>query len=95
MIEQTCKVCPKKFMAREADINRGWAKCCSKSCAAKYKNVTKGKKKKPYSVKVHQVFVDKNDTEYHGFDGIDFPDNYVVPQGASECRLNEEEVVIK
>ena len=35
-IERTCK-CNCKFMARQADINRGWAKYCSKSCAAKYK----------------------------------------------------------
>lgn len=35
-VERTCR-CKSKFMARQADINRGWAKSCSKSCAAKYK----------------------------------------------------------
>jgi len=33
MVEVTCR-CGTKFQAREADVNRGWAKCCSKSCAA-------------------------------------------------------------
>jgi len=35
-VERTCK-CNSKFMARQADINRGWAKSCSKSCAARFK----------------------------------------------------------
>ena len=38
MIERTCARCRKKFMAREADVRRGWAKCCSKSCAASKRN---------------------------------------------------------
>ncbi|WP_317915040.1 hypothetical protein [Cupriavidus sp. TKC] len=29
-----CKVCKKEFTAKVADRKRGWAKCCSKSCAA-------------------------------------------------------------
>ena len=32
-IERTCR-CGNKFKARVADIKRGWAKSCSKSCAA-------------------------------------------------------------
>ncbi|URC15406.1 hypothetical protein JLT2_38 [Paraglaciecola Antarctic JLT virus 2] len=36
MIERTCR-CKVKFMARQADINRGWARSCSKSCAARFK----------------------------------------------------------
>jgi predicted nucleic acid-binding Zn-ribbon protein len=35
MIQRTCSTCGQKFDAREADVRRGWAKCCSKSCAAK------------------------------------------------------------
>lgn len=34
MIEQKCH-CGKKYMAREADIKRGWGKSYSKACAAK------------------------------------------------------------
>ena len=29
-----CKVCKKEFTAKVADRRRGWAQCCSKSCAA-------------------------------------------------------------
>ena len=29
-----CQVCHCRFTRRIADARRGWAKCCSKSCAA-------------------------------------------------------------
>lgn len=29
-----CKCCKKEFKARQADLNRGWGKFCSKSCKA-------------------------------------------------------------
>lgn len=32
--ERICKCCGAKFMARVADVKRGWAKFCSKSCKA-------------------------------------------------------------
>lgn len=35
MKERKCLECQKIFMARTADIKRGWAKFCSKSCKAK------------------------------------------------------------
>jgi hypothetical protein len=41
-VEQTCH-CGKKFTARKADVDRGWAKCCSKSCAATKSNRETGK----------------------------------------------------
>ena len=41
MIERTCK-CGQKFMAKEADVKRGWAKSCSKSCAASATNKKTG-----------------------------------------------------
>ncbi|EMO9523353.1 hypothetical protein KKY53_14715 [Pseudomonas aeruginosa] len=36
MTERICanKSCKKPFMARTADVKRGWAKFCSKSCKA-------------------------------------------------------------
>ena len=34
LIERSCKWCGKLFMAKRADVKRGWAKCCSKSCSA-------------------------------------------------------------
>lgn len=33
--EVKCKCCHRPFMARVADLNRGWGKFCSKSCKAK------------------------------------------------------------
>lgn len=33
-VSRTCPVCKDPYMAREADLKRGWAKTCSKSCAA-------------------------------------------------------------
>lgn len=33
-IERKCKNCGTAFQAREADVKRGWAKFCSKSCKA-------------------------------------------------------------
>lgn len=35
MTTRKCKCCKAKFQARTADVNRGWAKFCSKSCKAK------------------------------------------------------------
>lgn len=32
-----CEICAKPFEAKVADIERGWAKCCCKSHAAKYR----------------------------------------------------------
>lgn len=34
-VERTCKCCRKTFTARSADVARGWAIYCSKSCKAK------------------------------------------------------------
>lgn len=46
MIECKCVVCGEKFVARVADRKRGWAKCCSKSCAATLSNKKTGKYRK-------------------------------------------------
>lgn len=34
MVKRNCKTCGCEFEARQADINRGWARYCSKSCKA-------------------------------------------------------------
>lgn len=33
-VERTCQWCKAPFTARVADVKRGWAKFCSKSCKA-------------------------------------------------------------
>ena len=44
--EYKCSVCGEKFIARVADRKRGWARCCSKSCAAIKSNYETGKYEK-------------------------------------------------
>ena len=46
MVECVCDVCKKHFMARLSDRKRGWARCCSKSCAATQSNRETGKYRK-------------------------------------------------
>lgn len=41
-----CKQCGNTFVARVADINRGWGVFCSKSCKAKYQSTTTTKSDK-------------------------------------------------
>ena len=49
MVEVVCISCGSKFMAREADRKRGWAKSCSKSCAATHKDkITHGRNREHY-----------------------------------------------
>lgn len=36
MVDRTCKWCKGPFKARAADVKRGWAKFCSKSCKASH-----------------------------------------------------------
>jgi hypothetical protein len=42
LIERKCQRCQKPFMARTADVKRGWAKFCSKSCKAKKQEARTG-----------------------------------------------------
>lgn len=37
-VDVSCKWCECRFTARIADRKRGWAKCCSKACAASLKS---------------------------------------------------------
>ena len=41
-VTQTCKWCKDPFTARVADVKRGWAKFCSKSCKAKQQEASTG-----------------------------------------------------
>ena len=34
-VKRKCKCCGTEFMARSADVKRGWARFCSKSCKAR------------------------------------------------------------
>lgn len=34
LVKKFCSWCGQVHVVRQADLNRGWGKCCSKSCAA-------------------------------------------------------------
>lgn len=36
-VNKTCPVCKSTFKARIADLKRGWARTCSKSCAGRHR----------------------------------------------------------
>jgi hypothetical protein len=42
LVERCCKWCEKAFIARDADVKRGWAKFCSKACKAKEQEARTG-----------------------------------------------------
>jgi hypothetical protein len=42
MVDRTCKWCKGPFLARAADVKRGWAKFCSKSCKASWQECRTG-----------------------------------------------------
>ena len=67
MIECKCAVCGEKFMARVADRNRGWAKCCSKSCAATLSNKKTGKYRKHLAC--------QNKMDNLGYENVDYYDD--------------------
>ena len=35
---KSCQNCNKEFTPDKRNVNRGWGLCCSKSCAATYRN---------------------------------------------------------
>lgn len=37
-VTKNCHNCNKEFTPDKRNVNRGWGLCCSKSCAATYKN---------------------------------------------------------
>lgn len=43
MTERRCKYCGKEFSARTADVKRGWARFCSKSCKATKQSIHAGR----------------------------------------------------
>ena len=58
-VEAKCKCCGSLFIARSADIKRGWAKACSKSCAATLRERRTG---------AYRRYINRNDLEENEFD---------------------------
>ena len=42
IVTRKCKACKDPFRARQADVDRGWALYCSKSCKATYQEAKTG-----------------------------------------------------
>ena len=65
-----CEVCRAPFQARLADIKRGWAKTCSKSCAATRKNAKLSQKgrgvwrERSWQDAAAECFMDYEDREH-------------------------------
>lgn len=57
MIERTCRRCRCKFMARTADVKRGWGKFCNKSCKAIFQEKQTGQ---------YRAFMERKDGHYEG-----------------------------
>lgn len=72
MVTVTChwKGCGKHFQARQADINRGWGKFCSKRCKAMEQECRTGQNRERFTQSPHptlqasstvRAFVDRTD----------------------------------
>lgn len=53
-VTRICKNCQTPFIARLADVKRGWAKFCSKSCKAKEQERRTGQNAKYKALKAYQ-----------------------------------------
>jgi hypothetical protein len=52
MVQRRCKNCGDPFMARAADVKRGWGNFCTKSCKASKQEKRTGQ----YARHLHQVY---------------------------------------
>ena len=72
MVQRVCKNrrCGAAFMARSADVNRGWARFCSKSCKASHQEARTGQ----YARHLHAVYQGRDGDENGGGleESIDF-----------------------
>lgn len=67
-VERKCKCCGRPFMAREADVKRGWARCCSKSCAATITNRKTGNYQRYMAGVKSRHWYHYLDADFHGGD---------------------------
>lgn len=76
MVERMCH-CGKKFLAKKADIQRGWANSCSKSCAA----IVRERKTGNYKRYIEGAYR-KNDEGY----GYEFSDAHLFSNEEHDCN---------
>ena len=58
---------PKVFQARQADVNRGWAKFCCKRCKAQTQEARTGQYKRYLCNRINGYFGGGRDDEYDEF----------------------------
>lgn len=80
LVERTCH-CGKKFMAKKADVARGWAKSCSKSCAA-----TKREKKTGNFARFCNLVEKKGRREQYGDETPEFNDAHLFSNEEHDCN---------
>jgi len=77
MTQRRCKCCGDTFMARTADVNRGWAKFCSKSCKAIHQERRTGQ---------YRAYQERRDSRYDDPRG----GGIAGPYGGSEADIRPD-----
>ena len=77
MIERKCKTCKQPFMARTADVKRGWAKFCSKSCKAIKQEGRTGQ---------HWAYKARQDNHQDGHCGGEFSNAHLFSNEDHDCN---------
>ncbi|GEM_PF-3532821 len=77
MTDRKCQCCGVSFRARTADVKRGWAKFCSKSCKAKKQEKRTGQFRNYLGSGVDRVTYLHYAREYGGIPQFDGRGEYV------------------
>lgn len=73
MVERNCRRCRNTFLARVADVKRGWGLYCSKSCKAIRQEARTGQ---------YQAHQDRRD----GHEGGEFTDAHLFSNEEHDCN---------
>ncbi|WP_258237241.1 hypothetical protein [Burkholderia gladioli] len=68
MVERKCRRCKRPFLARSADVKRGWGLFCSKSCKAIRQEQRTGQ---------HRAFVERREAREDGEGPTEFSDAHL------------------
>lgn len=81
MVKVFCanKRCSQQFEVRQADINRGWGKFCSKSCKAVKQEQRTGQYRKLMERQTDEIKVDISDMDFGASDGGGYYDKDGLP----------------
>ena len=76
-VERKCEWCEKPFTARTADVKRGWARFCSKSCKASHQEARRGSHRTIGGKRGNKrpTQQDRQDNGREHFDPLDYEDH--------------------